>query len=86
MQNPTMNEMAQGFRDAYAAQSERMVTVGRQLTDWQIAQLKAVESGMTTAMHMSFVAMEQAMAAGFEMNRMMLGAFAPQKAEDKAQA
>ncbi len=82
MQTPTMNEMAQSFRDAYGLQSERMLSMGRQMTDWQLAQMKAMEASTKTAVQVSFAAMEQAVSATYEMNRLFFAAFTPPKAED----
>ncbi len=86
MQIPTMTEMTQSFNAAYAAQNERALAAGRQLTDWQLAQARALETSTKTAVQLSFSAMEQAISASYEMNRLFFAAFAPPKAEEKAQA
>lgn len=86
MQNPTMNELNDGFREAFSVQGERMLAMNRQWTDWQIAQVKAMETSVRTALHASFTAAEQMLTASHEMNRLVFGAFTPPKAQDKAQA
>ena len=86
MHTPTMDELAQGLRDATAQNVERMTALGSAWTTWQIDQMKAMETGMGLAMKTSFGALEQATRAGLEMNRILLGAFVPAATQDRAQA
>lgn len=86
MQTPTIDEMAQGFRDATAQNAERVMEMGRAWTTWQIDQMKALESGLGVAMKTSFGAFEQATRAGLEMNRILFGAYVSTATQDKAQA
>lgn len=83
MQTQSFTEMNQSFRDAFSQTGERAMAMNRQWMDWQLGQLKALESGLHTAMTTSFAAVEQTMNASFEMNRLVLNAFAPRKAEQK---
>lgn len=76
-------DLSSTFQSNVAAQGERVLAMNKQWMDWQLAQMKAVESGMRTAVTTSFSAAEQAMNATYEMNRLFFAAFAP-KAEAKA--
>lgn len=76
-------DLSSTFQSTVATQGERVLAMNKQWMDWQISQMKAVETGMRTAMTTSFSAMEAAMTASYDMNRLMFGAFAP-KAEAKA--
>ena len=85
MQTQSFSEMNQTFRDAFTQTGERVVSVNRQWVDWQLAQMKALETGLHTAMSTSFAAVEQTLSASLEMNRLVIGAFTP-KAESKGAA
>lgn len=80
--NPT--ELNQNLRDAFSAWSDRSLSVGKQMTDWQLAQLKAAQANTTAAMNASFSAVEQSISLAFELSRISLGAFAPAKTESAA--
>lgn len=80
MQTPTMTELNETLRENLAAQSEQLLSMGKELSEWQIARAKAVESNLSTAMRLGFSAFEQSVSAGFEMNRILISAFTPARA------
>lgn len=84
MQTQSFTEMNQAFRDAFTQGGERMLAMNQQWMDWQLGQVKALETGLRAAMTTSFAAVEQTMVASTEMNRLVVNAFAPRKAEEKA--
>lgn len=81
MTNLNPAELNQSLRDAFSAWSDRSLAVGKQMTDWQLAQVKAVQANSNAALNASFSAMEQGISLAFELSRISLGAFAPVKTE-----